>query len=100
RLIVHALAGIIHSDRLFTIPGVFGIIIGGVAAALVGHFAILHTGWILWGIVLFSVSGIAFGAQVAPLQVRMLKVMQAGGESGTPDWASYPTLSRDRQSVV
>jgi len=94
RLIVHALAGIIHSDRLFTIPGVFGVILGGVGAAIAGHFPILSTGWILWGIVLFSASGIAFGAQVAPLQVRMLKLMQAGVASDTPDWEGYQTLSR------
>jgi uncharacterized membrane protein len=95
RLIAHALAGIIGSDRLFTMPGVFGVLIGGVGAAMVGHYPLLHTGWILWGIVLFSASGIAFGAQVAPLQARMLKLMRAGVESGAPDWEGYQRLSRD-----
>jgi uncharacterized membrane protein len=95
RLIAHALAGIIGSDRLFTMPGVFGVLIGGVGAAIVGHYPLLRTGWILWGIVLFSVSGIAFGAQVAPLQARMLKLIRAGAESGTVDWESYHRLSRD-----
>src|SRR5438132_14348699 len=66
RLIAHALAGIIGSDRRFTIPGVIGILIGGFGAAAIGRLPMLHTGWILWGIVLFTVSGIAFMAGVAP----------------------------------
>lgn len=95
RLIAHALQGIIHSDRLFTLPGVFGILLGGVAAAMIGHVPLLHTGWVLWSIVLFSVSGAAFGAQVAPLQVKMMKLMRAGADSGKPDWDAYQRLSRD-----
>src|SRR2546425_958619 len=71
RIIAHALAGIIRSDRLFTIPGVIAIVIGGFGAAMTGHLPILRTGWILWSIVLFSLSGAAFGARVAPLQRRM-----------------------------
>ena len=94
RLIAHALAGIIGSDRLFTIPGVIGILIGGFGAAAVGHLPMLHTGWILWSIVLFIVSGVAFMAQVAPLQRRMAKLMHAGAESGAPDWEAYRRLSR------
>ena len=43
---------------------------------------------------LFTLSGVAFSAWVAPLQKRMLKLMQAGAESGSPDWAAYEKLSR------
>ena len=94
RIIAHAIAGIILSDRLFTLPGVTLILIGGLGAAILGHVPILRTGWLLWSIVLFSLSGVAFGAQVAPLQRRMVAVMQAGAESGSPDWAAYHALSR------
>ena len=94
RIIAHALLGIIRSDRLFTIPGVLAIVIAGFGAAMTGHLPILRTGWILWSIVLFSLSGAAFGAQVAPLQRRMMATMQAGAESGAPDWAAYHALSR------
>ncbi len=94
RIIAHVMAGIIRSDRLFTIPGVVLILIGGFGAAGVGHIPILRTGWMLWSIVLFIVSGVAFSVWVAPLQRRMLKLMRAGLESGTPDWAAYHALSR------
>ena len=94
RLIAHALAGIIASDRLFTIPGVLLITAAGLTAAILGDIPLLRTGWVFWGIVLFAVSGVAFMGWVAPLQKRMLKLMQAGVESGTPDWAAYARLSR------
>jgi uncharacterized membrane protein len=94
RIIAHALQGIIHSDRLFTIPGVFGIVIAGIGAAMSGHLPVLHTGWILWSLVLFPISGVAFSAWVAPLQSRMLKLMRAGAESGALDWPAYHALSR------
>lgn len=95
RLIAHALEGIIGSDRLFTIPGVIGILIGGFGAAAMGHLPMLRTGWILWGIVLFSASGVAFMAGVAPLQRKMAALMRAGAASGAPDWAAYKKLSTD-----
>lgn len=90
RIIAHALAGIIRSDRFFTIPGVVAIIVAGVAAALVGGYPILGTGWILWAIILFTVSGLAFMFQVAPLQVRLLEVASANEF----DQERYRALSR------
>ncbi|HEX6589644.1 MAG TPA: DUF2269 family protein [Longimicrobiales bacterium] len=93
RLIAHALDGIIRSDRLFTVPGVFVIIAGGVGAAIVGDLELLGTGWILWSIVLFSISGAAFMVRVAPLQRSMLDVARSGG-AGSMDWMRYERLSR------
>lgn len=94
RIIAHVMHGIIVSDRLFTVPGVLLIIVAGVMAAIVGHLPLLGTGWVFWGIVLFALSGAAFMGWVAPLQKRMLKLMRAGAESGSPDWAEYHKLSR------
>jgi uncharacterized membrane protein len=93
-VIAHALEGIIHSDRWFTLPGVALIILGGLGAAIVGRLPILHTGWIFWGIVLFAISGLAFMLQVAPLQRRMAKLMRSGAEGSAPDWQAYEALSR------
>ena len=93
RLIEHTLDGIIRSDRIFTVPGVFLIIAAGVGAALVGRLEMLGTGWILWPIVLFSISGIAFMARVAPLQRQMLDIARAGG-AGQMNWMRYESLSR------
>ena len=53
--------GIIAADRIFTIPGVLILLGGGIATAIVGNIPFLSTGWLLWGIVLFVLAGLAFG---------------------------------------
>jgi uncharacterized membrane protein len=88
-----ALDGIIASDRWFTMPGVFAIIITGVSIALLAHIPILGTPWILWSIVLFAISGAVFGAFVGPLQKKLLSNVRAGIE-GHWDAAAYESLSR------
>ena len=93
-MIAHTFEGIIRSDRWFTIPGVVAILIGGFGAAIVGQFPILGTGWILWSIVLFSLSGLTFSLRVAPLQSQLASLAQAGVESGPFDWTRYHSLSR------
>ena len=93
RLIASMFDGISRSDRVFTMPGVIGIIVSGFAAAIVGGLPILGTGWILWGIVLFSFAGIVFGRSVAPLQrdiVRLASSAPANEES----WKTYEQLYR------
>ena len=94
RLILLGLEGLIRSDRWFTIPGVIAITIFGVATAMAGHFPILRTGWILWSLVLFAISGVAFMTQVGPLQRRLAQIARAGVESGNFDWNAYHALSR------
>jgi uncharacterized membrane protein len=91
RIVAHTLAGIIASDRLFTMPGVIVIVLAGVGAAMIGGLPLLRTGWIFWALVLFTISGIVFGARVVPLQRHMAHLMGAGE---TPDWAQYHRLSR------
>ncbi|MGH7612535.1 MAG: DUF2269 family protein [Gemmatimonadales bacterium] len=93
-IIAHTLDGIIRSDRLFTIPGVVVILVGGVAAAVVGGLPLLRTGWIVVSIVLFVVSGLAFVLRVAPLQQQLLGLAQATGEPSRFDWDGYRKLSR------
>jgi uncharacterized membrane protein len=90
---VQALDGIIKSDRLFTVPGVFLIIATGVALAYVGNLPLLGTFWIVWSLVLFGVSGAAFGAFVGPLQKRLL-VNARAGLAGHWNQAEYEALSR------
>ena len=93
RLLAHAMDGIIRSDRLFTIPGVVVIIAGGLGAAMVGGYPILHTSWILWSLVLFAVSGVVFVTRVAPLQVRLRDFAQAAVARGSFDWPGYQRLA-------
>lgn len=93
KLLAHTMEGIIRSDRLFTIPGVVGIIVTGVAAAMHGNFPILGTGWILWTLVLFSISGLVFMLRVAPLQRQLRSLAEAGARSGSFDYARYHALA-------
>jgi uncharacterized membrane protein len=94
RIIAHTLEGIIRSDRWFTLPGVVFILVFGVAAAAQAGLPILGTGWIWQSIVLFSVSGLAFMLQIAPLQRRLLALAAAGAGSQGWDATAYRRLSR------
>ncbi len=90
KIIAHTLAGIILADRVFTIPSVVLLLAAGIGTALVGHISILGTGWVLWPLVLFIISGIAFGP-IARAQRRLLAIAQ--GDAGTIDWTTYRRLS-------
>ena len=94
RLLAHTMAGIIRSDQLFTLPGVLVIIAAGVGTAIVGHYPIFRTPWILWSLILFGISGAIFVARVAPLQKRLLQIAEAGRESGKFDWHTYAATAR------
>ena len=91
-IITHTLDGIIRADRIFTIPAIFVILAGGLGAAGVAGIPILSTGWILWPIVLFIISGVAF-APISRLQRQMFELAQKGVASGSYDWTQYERLS-------
>jgi uncharacterized membrane protein len=93
RQLAHAMDGIIRSDRIFTVPGVVGIIVTGVGAAIYGNYPLLRTGWILWTLILFSVSGLVFVIRVAPLQRQLRAFAKAAVESGTFEYAQYRALA-------
>jgi uncharacterized membrane protein len=88
-----ALEGVIRSDRWFTMPGVFAIIITGVWMALNAHLPLLGTKWILWSLILFGISGASFSVFVAPLQKKLLANVRAG-IAGNWNQAEYRKLSR------
>lgn len=94
KLLAHTMDGIIRSDRLFTIPGVVVIIATGVAVAMSGGFPLLRTGWILWTLILFAVSGLIFMIIVVPLQRRLLALAQAGSGPRSFDYAGYASVAR------
>ena len=70
------------------------IVVFGVGAAIAGHLPILGTGWIWQSIVLFAISGLAFGFQVAPLQVRLRSLAREAAEGRSFDRGAYHRLSR------
>ena len=93
KLLAHTMDGIIRSDRLFTIPGVVVIIAAGIGAAIYGGYPILRTGWILWTLILFVVSGLIFMIRVVPLQRQLRALAEAAVQSGTFDYARYHALA-------
>jgi uncharacterized membrane protein len=93
KLLAHTMAGIIRSDRLFTIPGVIVIILTGFAAAKYGGFPVLDTGWIAWTLALFGLSGLLFMIRVAPLQRQLLALAIAADRAADFDYPCYRSLA-------
>ena len=91
KIISSTFTGIIKSDRWFTIPGVIGILISGVALATTAKFPILSTGWIFWALLLFAVSGIVFSIWVAPLQKQIFQLCESNTETER-DWNQFSAL--------
>ena len=83
--------GISRSDRFFTIPGVLLLIVTGVWAAMEGGLPLLRTGWILWSLVLFALSGLVFSVWLGPLQRQIAALARA---SAPFDWTRYEALVR------
>jgi len=88
-----AVAGILRSDRWFTLPGVVAIIVTGVWMATIQHLPIVRTHWLFWALILFGISGVAFQVFVAPLQRKLLTNLNAG-LAGSWNESEYRSLSR------
>lgn len=93
-IIANALQGVIRSDRWFTMPGVVAILVTGIWLAIEGGYPILGTGWILWALILFALSGVLFMAWIGPDQRRLQAIAEHGREAGAMDWDAYRRLSR------
>jgi len=89
--IAFAFKGIIRADRYFTMPGVTGITLFGIAGAKHGRIPILGTRWILWSIILFIISGVAFMAKLVPLQ-KKLSALASNKEKF--NWDDYYKLAK------
>jgi uncharacterized membrane protein len=89
KIIHFTMKGIIAADRYFTIPGVIFIVAGGILAAILGHYPLLHTKWIFWSIVMISISGLAFGFRVAPLQKKIYHLSLNKEPSTDFDWKNF-----------
>src|SRR5438270_10965824 len=92
KIISFTINSIIKLDNYFTIPGVITITTFGIFAAVFGHFPLLHTGWILWSIIMFSISGLAFGFKVAPLQKTIYHFTLNKENESDFDWVNFHKL--------
>ena len=89
--IAYTFKGIIKADRIFTMPGVIGITLFGIGGAMHGGLPILGTGWILWSIILFIISGIAFMAKLVPLQKQIAAL---ASDKEKFNWDEYHKLAK------
>lgn len=89
--IAFAFRGIIKADRYFTMPGVIIITLFGVGLAMHAKLPILGTDWILWSIILFIISGIAFMAKLVPLQKKLAAL---ASDKEKFSWDEYHKLSK------
>lgn len=92
KLISHTVKGIIRADKLFTLPGAAILFIFGLGAALHGGLSIFGTGWILWSIVMFLISGFAFSAKLAPIQRKMYKLTSENQDNTAFEWNNFEEL--------
>jgi uncharacterized membrane protein len=91
KAIASTFQGITKSDRIFTLPGIIFITLAGLVAAIHGRWPILGTGWILWSIILFSISGVIFSFYVAPLQKKIAKYTDTADNSKS-SWNTYEKM--------
>lgn len=91
KLIASTFQGITKSDRLFTLPGIIVLTLAGIVSAIHGHWPILGTGWILWSIILFSISGAIFSIYVAPLQKKIAS-HALDTDNSENSWNSYEKM--------
>lgn len=94
KILAHTMNGIIRSDRILTVPGVIGIIVSGLAAAIYGNIPLVRTGWLVWALGLFLISGILFMVRVAPLQTQLHALAEDGVDNSSFDYAAYQSLAR------
>jgi uncharacterized membrane protein len=91
-IMAHTVRGIILADRLITVPSILVIVVAGVAAAAAAGIPILATGWIVWSLGLFILSGMAF-MPLSRVQRALYQVATTGLQ--TQDQKTrYDALSR------
>jgi uncharacterized membrane protein len=91
-VIAHTMRGIIASDRFITIPSIVVLFSAGIGAATSANIPMLHTGWIFWSLVLFTISGIAF-MPLSRAQMSLVSIAQTGMTSAE-DRDRYHRASR------
>jgi len=92
KIISFTMKGIRKADQYFTIPGVIIITAGGFLAAIYAHIPILRTGWILWSIIMFSLSGLVFSFRLAPLQKKIYDLTFNKEDVNDFDWKNFNKL--------
>jgi len=76
-LVAHAQRAVIVADWLFTLPAIALILIGGYGMVLHAGLNPFESAWLVWGQVLFFVSGGIWLGVLVPAQIRQTRAARA-----------------------
>lgn len=93
RIIAFAQHQVTLTDWVFTAGGVALVLATGLANAHLHGIAIWSSHWLVWGIALFTASGVIWVALLVPLQARLARLSR-GFADGQPVPAEYWRLCR------
>lgn len=71
------------TDYVFTAVGAAILLAAGMANAMLHDMAILQTKWLLWGLILFSLSGLIWVFILIPIQYQQAKAAREFADGGT-----------------
>ena len=92
-VVAHTFESIRRSDLWFTLPGVLGIVIGGIAAALRMELSIFGTGWVVWAIGMLGMGLTVLVTVRASLQGDLQELVGSGQGDQVP-WKEFDLLYR------
>lgn len=70
------------TDWSLTAGGIALIVIGGYGAAMVGRVNVFGARWLVWGQLLFALSGVIWAAILVPAQIRQARMARAFASGG------------------
>ncbi len=77
RIVAHAQHGVTVSDWLFTVAGIALLTIGGYGMTFAAGIDPFGSSWLIWGQVLFAISGVIWAAILVPVQIRQARQARA-----------------------
>jgi len=83
-VVIHSAAkNVMMADAVFTLPGIFMIIVSGSLMAEKAGYSLSGWNWLTLSLFLFTVTGIIWAAVLLPLQRSMIRHSRLALESGT-----------------
>lgn len=70
------------TDWTLTASGIVLIVIGGYGAALVGRMNVFGAPWLVWGQILFALSGLIWACILVPAQIRQAREARQFAKGG------------------
>lgn len=85
KIIAHIHREIRRADRSFSHIGIILILITGLGLWHVDRIKIIQTKWLLWGLILFVIAIIFWGAIIVPTEKRLISLLEKSLTEGNVD---------------